>query len=120
MKSFIFLMFSMIILTTAFSQTSSPCNDQKFIELRKKGIENLSESEIAYYTQKEKECDQFTKSIQNNASNLENVNRQINQKNKSEEEYRAAKSKKTFKAWFWFITIFGVLGYFAYQHDYGK
>jgi len=119
MKSIIFLMLGMFIITSSIAQTSSPCDDLKFLELKKRGVENLSESEMTYYSQKEKECDQYLKASQNNSKVLAQVNSEINQKNNTEKQYQARKTKRKISTWFW-VTVFGAAVYFAYQHDMGN
>ena len=77
------------------------------------------ENEMTYYSQKEKECDQYLKSNQNNTAILATVNSQINQKNNNEKQYQARKTKRKISTWFW-LSVFGAAVYFAYQHDMGK
>jgi len=114
MKQLLLLFLLSLLTNFSYSQTTeSPCNDPKFLELKKKGVENLSESEIVYYNQKEKECTLFMNSNQSNTSELAKVNDAINQKNKSEKFYTKARNKSNIKFWLWVAFLIGGLVYLS-------
>jgi len=45
----------------ALGQAVNPCEDVRFLELKKKSLDNMSDREYEYFKQKDKECSEFTK-----------------------------------------------------------
>jgi len=119
MKKFLIALSMIFIVCATFAQTS-PCDDPKFLDLKKKGVANLTETEMSYYAQKEKECDQFTKSQNvDNTIAISNAENAIQRKHQSQRAESGRKVRRKISTWFW-ISVFGAAVYFAYQHDMGK
>ena len=115
MKKLLLVFTSLLIFSITFAQTS-PCDDPKFIDLKKKGIANLTETEMSYYAQKDKECEQFTKSQNvDNSTAVANANSKIDQKHKQEKAIRNNNIKSWGKFWFWMAAIVGLLVYGSEQ-----
>jgi len=115
MKKLLFVFTMLLIGCVTFAQTS-PCDDPKFLDLKKKGVANLTESEMSYYAQKDKECDQFTKSQKvDNSTEVAAANNRIDQKNKQEKATRNNNVKSWGKFWFWMAAIVGLLVYGSKQ-----
>ena len=119
MKKLLLVFTSLLIFGITFAQTS-PCDDPKFLDLKKKGVANLSENEMTYYAQKVKECDNYQKNANTNTSAaVAQADNAIAQKHQQEKTYRKNKTKRKISTWFW-ISVFGAAVYFAYQHDMGN
>ena len=119
MKKLLLVFTSLLIFSITFAQTS-PCDDPKFIDLKKKGIANLTETEMSYYAQKDKECEQFTKSQNvDNTIAISKAENAIQKKHQSQRAESGRKVRRKISTWFW-ISVFGAAVYFAYQHDMGK
>lgn len=114
MRKLLFTLCAFFLVSIGIAQISTPCEDVKFIELKKKGIANLSESEMSYYSQKEKECDQYTNSLKTADNKLAEVNSAIQQKNLNESRQKAKKTRGKISTWFW-IGVIAALFYFGSQ-----
>ena len=109
------LILSLFSYTSLSAQTSSPCNDSLYLKLKSRGVENLSENEIAYLSQKENECRTYTNSLTVDKSKVEAANQAIVQKrNYEERERRDSRNYRLKKGTGKFISmviIFGALLY---------
>ena len=43
-----------------FPQLPNPCEDEKYLELKKKSLDEMSDREYKYFTQKDKECSEYS------------------------------------------------------------
>lgn len=111
MKNILFTLTMLLIVCVANAQTS-PCDDPKFLELKKKGVANLNETEMSYYAQKDKECEQFSKTQNvDHSTEVANANNRVEQKNKQEQAVRKNNVKSWGKFWFWMGAIVALLYY---------
>ena len=62
----IFLCLPMI----GFGQDKSPCLDERYIELKKKDLDNMSDREYQYFSKKEDQCNQYMLSNKGLSDNL--------------------------------------------------
>ena len=53
MKNFIIIIF---LFGFNFAQVINPCEDERFLEISEKYVDQMTEEEFQYFTQKEKEC----------------------------------------------------------------
>ena len=49
------------MISSLFSQESSPCEDELYLELKKKKLDDMSDREYEYFREKDKECWDFNK-----------------------------------------------------------
>ena len=48
-----------LMVGSLFSQESSPCDDETYLELKKKKLDEMSDREYQYFTTKETACEQW-------------------------------------------------------------
>ena len=53
-----------------FGQDKSPCLDERYIELKKKDLDNMSDREYQYFSKKEDQCNQYMLSNKGLSDNL--------------------------------------------------
>ena len=56
-----FLLLFIILGVQIFGQSENPCEDVRYLEIKKKTLEQMSEREYEYFSQKEKECAEYSK-----------------------------------------------------------
>jgi len=72
---FIFLLVGLI-----FGQVSNPCEDERFIKISEKYVDQMTEEEYQYFLQKEKECVEYDKNnlnqepLENNPLKVDKIN----------------------------------------------
>ena len=49
----------LLIVGSLFAQETSPCEDETYLELKKKQLDEMSEREYQYFTTKEAACEQW-------------------------------------------------------------
>ena len=49
----------LLIVGSSFAQETSPCEDETYLELTKKQLDEMSEREYQYFTTKEAACEQW-------------------------------------------------------------
>ena len=49
-------LFLLLILTIVYTQTYNPCEDETYLELKKKNLDEMSDGEYDYFSQKSTEC----------------------------------------------------------------
>ena len=110
MKQFSFIL---ILLTISFfsSAQTSPCNDPKYVELKAKGVANLSESEMVYYNQKDKECNDFLKSSKSgvNSELVNETNKAMENRNQQQKAVRKQVAKNKGRGIIYLILLGGLL-----------
>jgi len=77
----------LLTLTMMFGQTVSPCEDELYLELKSKKLDDLSEREYSYFISKDSQCSQY---LSNNTSN------QLLSNLKYNSELNSLKSRKMF------------------------
>ena len=60
MNKILFILF--ILPSIVFSQQKSPCLDTRYVELKKKKLDEMSEREYSYFLKKDKECSKYLSS----------------------------------------------------------
>ena len=65
-----------LMVGSLFSQESSPCDDETYLELKKKKLDEMSDREYEYFTRKDKECADYNKN-----NNIKKVIPSISDKN---------------------------------------
>ena len=48
------------ILEFALGLVQNPCNDVRYLQIKNKSLDNMSDREYSYFLQKEKECNEYT------------------------------------------------------------
>ena len=48
-----------LLIVSGFAQ-DSPCEDETYLGLKKKKLDEMSDREYEYFTRKDKECDDYT------------------------------------------------------------
>ena len=54
-----------LMIGSLFAQESSPCEDETYLELKKKQLDEMSEREYQYFTTKDTACEQWKLNQQN-------------------------------------------------------
>ena len=49
-----------LILEFAFGLVPNPCNDERYLQIKDKSLDDMSDREYSYFLQKEKECNEYT------------------------------------------------------------
>lgn len=62
MNIYKFFSFIFIWLSIAMAQGYSPCDDERFLELKSKSLDDMSDREYQYFNEKNKECSEYKKS----------------------------------------------------------
>jgi len=62
MNSYKFCSLIFILLSIAMAQGYSPCDDERFLELKTKSLDDMSDREYEYFNEKNKECSEYKKS----------------------------------------------------------
>ena len=83
MKYFLLTLYTFCFL---MAQSNSPCEDSKYLELKKKKLDDMSDREYYYFSKKDTECNEY-----NNASNIE---KSTNKDELTEEQSQAFNRKK--------------------------
>jgi len=55
--------FIFISLSIAMAQGYNPCEDKRFLELKSKSLDEMSDREYQYFNEKNKECKEYAKSL---------------------------------------------------------
>lgn len=117
----LFLLFTLFVFVffakAQTSSTTTPCNDPMYLELQKKGVANLTETEMTYYNKMKNECDQLNKKETTSvlAASVLLANQAIDQKHKQEKALKNNNVKMWAKFWFWTAAIVGLLVYGSQQ-----
>jgi len=114
-----YLLFLSLILSAVISfaqqRQASPCNDSLFVQLQAKGVTSLNETEFAYYSQKEKDCEAFTKSLANDQNKVSQVNKE--QENFIKDADKAIKKNKNKLVRLWVVLGLIIVGlYFGSKY----
>ena len=72
------LLIVLFITGVCFGQTISPCEDERYIVLKNKSLDDMSDREYEYFIRKDKECSEYK------ILNLEKVNQETAPTNKQE------------------------------------
>ena len=49
-----------LILEFAVILAQNPCNDERYLQIKNKSLDDMSDREYSYFLQKEKECNEYT------------------------------------------------------------
>jgi ribosomal protein L16 Arg81 hydroxylase len=95
------------------AQSNSPCNDSLYLKLKAKGIENLTEDEISYLSQKENECKVYNNSNKIDNSKIAAADQMVQQKRDTEQknkrDRRNYKTRTAVGKLLWLTIVFGGL-----------
>jgi hypothetical protein len=75
MKKYLFIV---LLVGLTSGQVSNPCEDERFIKISEKYVDQMTEEEYQYYLQKDKECAEYDKnddnpkSLDNNTLEVDN------------------------------------------------
>ena len=72
-KAFISLI---ILISISYTQNYNPCEDKRFLEIKNKSLDDMSDREYQYFIEKEKECTEYQKS--DLISNKQSVTNSLN------------------------------------------
>ena len=98
-----------LLIGICFGKNTNPCEDERFLKIKKKSLDAMSEREYAYFLKMEKKCDDLTIDTVGKADDLKVDSDLCNR------AIEVAKSDKQRK-WFWLGLAYGVgvpLSYFS-------
>ena len=58
MKKYLFII---LLVGVCFGQSINPCDDERFLKIKEKSLDNMTEREYQYFIKKEKECSEHNK-----------------------------------------------------------
>jgi len=73
MKYFYLILFA--VTNTLLSQLSNPCIDSRYLDIKNKSLDEMSEREYEYFSRKDKECSDYKQSIQPSSKMVQPVNK---------------------------------------------
>ena len=56
MKKYLFIV---LLVSSVFGQSINPCEDERYLEIKNKSLDEMSDREYEYFKQKDKECSEF-------------------------------------------------------------
>jgi len=68
-----------LFIGICFGQVSNPCEDERFIKISEKYVDQMTDEEYQYYLQKDKECAEYDKNndnqkpLENNPLKVDNI-----------------------------------------------
>ena len=77
MKKYLFIV---LLVSSVFGQSLNPCEDERFIKISEKFVDQMTENEYQYFMKKQKECAEYDKnnkilkSLKNNPIKVEKIN----------------------------------------------
>ena len=72
-------LFIVLLVGLTSGQVSNPCEDERFIKISEKYVDQMTEEEYQYYLQKDKECSEYDKNndnqkpLENNPLKVDNI-----------------------------------------------
>ena len=76
MKKYLFIV---LLVGLTSGKVSNPCEDERFIKISEKYVDQMTEEEYQYYLQKDKECSEYDKNndnqkpLENNPLKVDNI-----------------------------------------------
>ena len=72
--------FIVLLVSSVFGQSINPCEDERFIKISEKFVDQMTETKYQYFLKKQKECAEYDKdnpilkSLKNNPIKVEKIN----------------------------------------------